>query len=417
MRHITEQRFSRFLENIESPNTYKNYKTGIKAFLYWKNDIKSLKKQVNIDELADKYFDELISEQVLSKFETDLEQYLLTIRKRPPKTVKAYLNAIRQFMSYYDVEPARKFWKEMRRVQGKRRGTATRDRVPSNDELKRIIMHLPIQGKAVIILLATSGLRVGEALNLDLQDVHLGEYSTVKNLIEVRGEFTRNGRSRDAFFSTEAEEVLIEWLRNRERYLHQAMGRSAIYERDKHTTKLFPFTVGTLYNMWHTALKKSGNGERDRVTNIHKLHIHVLRKLFRTRLGIISQDETEALMGHEGYLTSAYRKLTRQELYDFYAKNQHVLSILGGMNKDEFDELRQKQAEDRDTLSEVVKENLELRKQVIDLESQFTNQVDELQRQLHEIQTTRRQSDQVMDRLFEDPEFRDILRKKLRETG
>jgi len=51
-------------------------------------------------------------------------------------------------------------------------------------------------------------------------------------------------------------------------------------------------------------LEKSKFGEKDKTTNRHKLHPHVLRKFFRTRMGtVIKVDIVEALMGHEGYLT------------------------------------------------------------------------------------------------------------------
>ena len=49
------------------------------------------------------------------------------------------------------------------------------DKVPSNAELRRILTHMDAKGRALFLTLATSGMRIGEALKLKLSDLALNE--------------------------------------------------------------------------------------------------------------------------------------------------------------------------------------------------------------------------------------------------
>jgi integrase len=54
--------------------------------------------------------------------------------------------------------------------------------------------------------------------------------------------------------------------------------------------------------------------------------IHGLRKFFRSQLALSCPvDIVEALMGHEGYLTDAYRRYSRKQMAEYYLKaEQHA---------------------------------------------------------------------------------------------
>ena len=53
----------------------------------------------------------------------------------------------------------------------KKRSTATQEEVFTRDDIKRILLHLPLHGKALILLLVGTGMRVGEAIQLRLSDI------------------------------------------------------------------------------------------------------------------------------------------------------------------------------------------------------------------------------------------------------
>lgn len=125
------------------------------------------------------------------------------------------LAAVRSFLIENDVELPQKFW---RRLIGRARGSRalTHDKIPSNVELRRVLMHTPVQGKALFLLLASSGMRIGEALKLQLGDIEI-DRNPAK--INIRGEYTKTGNSRVAFASKETVLTIQEWLKVRENYL------------------------------------------------------------------------------------------------------------------------------------------------------------------------------------------------------
>jgi cell shape-determining protein MreC len=94
----------------------------------------------------------------------------------------------------------------------------------------------------------------------------------------------------------------------------------------------------------------------------------------------------------------------------------HILVIYGSATED-LSKIK--------TMAEVISrlsvENSSLIQRFIQLEQEniglkgLQHQIQELQQQMQEMQATRHRSDQVMDRLFHDDEFRVLLRKKLRE--
>jgi FtsZ-binding cell division protein ZapB len=75
----------------------------------------------------------------------------------------------------------------------------------------------------------------------------------------------------------------------------------------------------------------------DKSTKRKTLRIHQMRKFFRTQLGD-KVDKVEALMGHEGYLTNAYRRYTNKQLAEYYLKNERLLYI--SMSDEDIEEVK-----------------------------------------------------------------------------
>jgi integrase len=290
------------------------------------------------------------------------------------------ITAIRVFLVENNVELPSKFW---RRISGRIKGSRplTLDKVPSNAELKRIILHMPIHGKALFLTLASSGMRIGEALKLKIDDIDFNS-SPVK--INIRGEITKTGNSRITFISKEAAEAIQEWLKVREQYIEAACGKSHKYPKMKNDDRVFPFEANTAYAIWRNALKKAGFLQKDSQTNRHRMHPHVLRKFFRTKLGaVIPVDIVETLMGHEGYLTEVYRKYSFEDLAKFYSQGEAAVSIMAEL--EEVSKLRVEVEERNKQLQQLVNgltaENLELKEKIRMLESKIS----EIEKMLREI--------------------------------
>jgi hypothetical protein len=252
------------------------------------------------------------------------------------------------------------FW---RRLRGRKKGSRalTLDKVPSNAELRKVLNHMPIHGKALYLCLASSGMRIGEALKLQLNDIELDKDPPI---IHIRGEYTKTGNNRVAFISHEASESLAEWLKVRDSYLGSASKKSSRYEKFTQDDRLFPFQNNTAYMIWTNALRKARFLEKDRATNRHTVHPHVLRKFFRTKLGsMIPVDVAEALMGHEGYLTEVYRRYSTEDLAKFYKQGEGALTIF--TNAEEVSKLRvevdEKNRQMQTIINGVVSENMALK--------------------------------------------------------
>jgi len=346
-----------FLKMYSSANTVRAYRWALVEFfktVYGEDESR-------VEELAERYFSEK------RDYEVDIQNFLVAIRGRPPKSVKLMIAAVRTFLVENGVELPQKFWRRLRgRIKGNR--ALTLDKVPSNLELRKIIMHMPIQGKAFFLTLAGSGMRIGEALKLKLDDVDL---NVEPARVSVRGEYTKTGNPRVTFISREAKEAIQEWLKVRSEYLEAASARSHLYGKSVEDPRLFPFESTTAYSMWRNALKKAGYKTRDKSTNRHQIHPHVLRKFFRTRLGsVIPVDVVEALMGHEGYLTEVYRRYSMEELAKFYKEGEHALLIfteaaeVASLKAEIEERNRQLQA----LVNSLAAENLELKSKVARLE-------------------------------------------------
>jgi integrase len=395
----------------KSESTRESYKYAIKRYFefvyqtsYTQNHVVDLDRlEVDIDH----YFTEN------RDVEHDLYAYIDALKETPPTSVNIYLSALRRFFLKIDHRIPDDVWSEMQDRRPRGRRARTRDKLPTQKELRAMLDNMPLRGKALYLLLLSSGMRIGEAMKLEKDDLEFG----AMNYIDVR--HTKNGERRDAFCSDEAKEYLMQWLAIRSDWLKKAILRST---RAKTPTTLddkrvFPFTTHAARRLWNLACQRVGNGKRDRETGRRMIHPHVLRKFFRTRLGgVIDLDVIESLLGHEGYLTRAYRKLTTEEKWAEYQKGMHILVIYGSATED-----LSKIKTMEEVISRLSVENSSLIQRFIQLEQEniglkgLQHQIQELQQQMQEMQATRHRSDQVMDRLFHDDEFRVLLRKKLRE--
>ena len=348
-----------YIKRYPSKKTQSTYKTALRNFLeslFGTRDFSA----------AEDYFNPN------RDYEADLETYFQHISGKPPLTIRTFLAAVKGFLEHNDVELKQKYWKGLtRRIQGKR--ARTRDRIPSNKELRQILSFMDAKGRALFLLLSSSGMRIGEALKLEIADIDT--YSNPAK-IEIRGETTKSGDPRYTFISSEANEALKLWLKIKSKYVKTAVGRSHLNPKSETDERIFPFELSVAYSMWNNALDNLGLGGRDSSTNRRKLHPHVLRKYFRTRMGtILRQDVVEALMGHEGYLTEVYRRYNVEDLAKFYLQGESALLVF--TEAAEVTRLRQEVDERNKALHSLVNgltaENLDMKSKIAKVELENTD--------------------------------------------
>lgn len=181
-------------------------------------------------------------------------------------------------------------------------------------ELKRktfriIYDSLPQRMGTLLLVLLASGMRLGEALRLKKTDVNWEEERTE---ISIPAEITKTKTARTTYLTEEASNALLEYLRS----------------RTDNDERLFPFSADiTQYHLRATVkrlgLSRTVNGKT------YTIHWHMTRKWFITRFSLAaSKDVAEHIAGHEGYLSSSYRRYTKKQILKEYIKAEKKLSIL-----------------------------------------------------------------------------------------
>lgn len=350
-----------YLRQFTSKKTVSTYMAALKRFFQVIYNV----EDVDLEEYAERYFAEG------RNYELDVQNFHVSLRDAPPKTRRVYIAAVKTFLLENNVELPQIFW---RRISGRIRGSGpvSEERVPSRQQLRSIIMHLPVHGKALFLTLLSSGMRIGEALNLKISDIDLNVDPPV---IRIRAEYTKTRMKRITFISSEAKESILEWLKIRDKYLMSSSGKTHFAEKKMNDDRLFPFTITNAQVMWRNALEKTGNGQVDPRTRRLLIRPHVLRKFFRAMLGKISVDMAEALMGHQGYLTEVYRKYPEPEktLSEFYKQNEHLLLIFTDTSEivKRQNELEERNRQLQQIINGLVYENMQLKTKLNELEREF----------------------------------------------
>ena len=288
----------------------------------------SKNERVEYEALCQSYFAEK------RDYISDLIGFVGSMNGKPPATIKLKMAGAREWFGFNDVELTQKELKTLRHKLPRSKGSWTVENDFDIEVLKKIIAHMDEKGRSLIITLASSGMRIGEALNIKLADVDL---SKVPAEIIVRGEYTKNGGTRVVFISTEAKAAVEAWLKVRAKYIISSLNRNkgliakaAAKPKKETDDRLFPFSDAVVRELWSRALTKAGLNEKDNSTGRFQYRIHGLRKFFRSQLALSCPvDIVEAILGHEGYLTVAYRRYSRKQMGEYYLKAEHHVTIMG----------------------------------------------------------------------------------------
>lgn len=316
---IIEQFVQRYEKR--SQNTVKNYRSTLHQYF------KTIKKDPNT----------YLSNRKEAQIKQDIQQYWDTLTDKPPKTRDAKLFCIKSFMMRNGIEIKNVFYKELRESV-KDKGTVTQDRTPKTEELQKILQHARVRERAWILLGCTSGMRIGEILKLDMDDLHLDQNPPY---IYLPGNTTKNGHPRFTFCTEETKEALIEWKRARPEYIKKLNGKNNLPRATRryhnpNDTRLFPFSYIPFIVKWKELTKTLKMTEKDKRTGRQKLHIHCLRKFCKTRM-LLSMPEpmVNHIIGHSTYLSQEYNRFEPEQIAPFYKKAIPDLSIMSSPDQQE----------------------------------------------------------------------------------
>jgi integrase len=369
-------RIGDFLGLYPKESTKRVYRAGIFDFFDCVYDRKIRKKRKATKEEMEEY--ERLAEEYFAEerdYFDDMLRFIAYMNGGPPIGQKAKIAGVKEFLSYYGVEFTQRQLKQLSTKMPKGKTSRTAEKDIDTEMLRKILTHADLKLRALVLTLASSGMRIGEALQIRLSDVDL---SKDPGQIVVRGEYTKSGDTRTVFISREAKEALKEWLRIRDQYLRSARNRNRglvekaeAKEKPVEDDRLFPFSDRNVREMWENALRKASLWNKDSSTNRSQVRIHALRKFFRSQLALgCPVDIVEALMGHEGYLTEAYRRYTLKQRAEYYKKAEHLVTISQSQSIEEIKkEIRSEMSE---VIEQLVLENKELKERLNRIEKAFT---------------------------------------------
>ena len=358
-----------FLSNYHSKGTRRLYRSALLLFfdtMYGLNR----DQRVTAEDL-DRYAD--ISRRYLREERDhieDLMDFARALQDRPPGTARAYLSIVKEFLVENRIRI--EAW-DLKRVKRKlpKGGARTVEAEVRRDSIRSIVSHMDARGRGLYLFLASTGMRIGEALSVWIDDVDLGAAPAT---VIIRGEDSKTGAQRKAYVSGEAVEAIREWLKVRDPYLHAACEKTQhLGKREKwlDDPRLFPFSHTCALKLWTRATKKAGLYEVCRSSGRQTWHPHMLRKFFLSTFEVSGEKAAgETLAGHAGYLSDQYRRIPESTLSAAYLAVERNLCILVpetliGMRDDDRAALR-RQAE---MIAELNAVNLDLQRRLETLET------------------------------------------------
>jgi len=236
-------------------------------------------------------------------------------------------------------------WSQIKRtLLPKSTRASTQDDILTKEQLKRVLQHSSVQGRAMALFLLSTGARIGESCKLKMEDIDLDSDPPQVNIREKYTKSEVGGRV--IWFSEEARDAIIEWHKVRIGRKKRGSGAGLFVTGEKAGPEdlVFNYSVKIFTKHWNESLARADKGEdppvlakRDPSTKskIHVYHVHTLRKFFRTNMGFKGSHEGKSgvpdvivhgWMGHKGYLEEAYAR-GLEDLAAIYKENMHIVTV------------------------------------------------------------------------------------------
>jgi integrase len=384
-------RISPFLKQYSKSSTRSSYQSGVTAFFSFIYQFNRKGKRISDEEktqleiLADRYFVEGRDyEQDLINFSNECQ------RKYAPTTGSYYITSVKEFYIFNNVELTRK---QERNLKNKisRGGPISEEEDLTKEMVRALLNASDLKLKTLSMFLLTSGVRLGEAITLTLNDVKIhpsGEYAVVSLKGKRKaGTGTKNEHSRTTFINKEAVELLNQWLKVREKYLKYIIGRSRgrfSVKSPKNDNRIFPMGKNNAENIIRRALQKAGLFRKDEDTGRATIHYHLFRKYFVTNLtyGGVSDKYIDFFIGHINALDRAYNKPTTDKLLEIYLKGEPHLRIFDESAL-EIAKTHEEMRETKDRVRDMQLENLMTKSKIDELRAENERLKSDIEKRLN----------------------------------
>lgn len=299
-------------------------------------------------------------------------------------------------------------WDKIARILPKNNNVG-QDRAIDLKEIRQLLKYADLRMRAIILTMATSGIRVGAIPELKVKHLEPimedGKLLAAKLLV-----YAGDGDNQHITFITpEAYEGIREYLDLRKRHGENIEPNSPLFRNKfkKKAKKVSSVERDAIRVQLHRIMKESGLRQEKRKRYEFKTN-HGFRKFFKTRAEqVMKPIHVEMLMGHAIGMSKHYYKPNEREILQDYLNAVPLLTIEQGLTQTN-DESTQKQIEE---LKKDKNETLEIYK--LDHELYIREKL--LTFKLLEGKITRKQYDDAIYQLFR--ENHEEKRRYLPELG
>ena len=224
-------------------------------------------------------------------------------------------------------------WKKISRILHKARRYAL-DRIPTPEEIREILDASDIRGKALTLLLVSSGIREGA-----IETLHVGDYMPIRNNGQVVAGrlvvYAGHPEQYVALITFEACVALDRYLEFRKENNENITNASPLFrdtfdpiasydEKEKIVRSMTAHAIRQYYNRFLHSI-----GIRKDKKRRHEFSVHGFRKYFKTRAeqSGMKPINVEILMGHSVGISDSYYRPTENELLQDYLKAVDPLTI------------------------------------------------------------------------------------------
>ncbi len=183
----------------------------------------------------------------------------------------------------------------------------TKDRAPTQEELRRLVDLADIRGKLIVAMLAQGGFRVGTLCKLRYSHIKEDyERNIVPIHIHAEAKITKGKyQNYDTFIGKEAVDYLRAYIESRKfgglpnKIPPEPIQDESPLIRNEHAKEVTPLSSGQIYNILHRLMAQAGF-LGSKVGKRYTIRPHSLRKFFRTQMAALGAqtDYIEYMMGH-----------------------------------------------------------------------------------------------------------------------
>ena len=284
----------------------------------------------NIDELE---FADKIKEEKFDVYATLRDHVVFLDNKNyKPKSITTRLASIKGYLRFLGVKIYTEDCKHIIKIPKNIREPEV---ALTKEIILRVLRNVPQRVQTVVLVLSSSGMRIGEFVQLRLSDI---DFTTTPTTIRLPAKITKTRQARETFITAEATKalkdylsMLLQWNEKQDNsHLDDVVifGQDPLGKRtpDKHQIQPTHLSAeALLMKQLKYYIEKIPDLNKTNPNGIKVIHFHALRKFFRTTVGNISgRDFAEALIGHQFYMNTYYQLNDEKKREMYLAVEPHL---------------------------------------------------------------------------------------------